>query len=417
MRIILFVINFILISNLVHAQVFEDKIYDENIHTVQLYNSKTEQSFPIITLNNNESLTLLFDDLAEEYKNLSYSIQHCTADWKASNLNLMEYYEGFTENYIVNYRFSYNARQTYTHYALNFPNIDVKLLLSGNYCIKVYKTGDPEHPLFTKRFMIMDPKVQVDHLVNRSTTISDRNKKQKIDFDILYADFRVDNPLGQFNVVVMQNDRWDNTKSNIKPTFFQEGKLQFNHVDANVFDGLNEYRRMDLRSIRFLGEHVSNISIDSTNEMILLTDIPRYSERFVNDFDMNGNFMVRKIDASSPNYEADYIHVHFRFDYGSQNPYGDYYVLGKFNNWSATEKYRLKYNPTYRIYEADVLLKQGVYNYMYGFKARNASLVDIASVEGTFFETENNYRIMVYFRRTGSRYDELIAVKEFNTIR
>ena len=64
------------ISNFASAQVLEDKTYDENTQTVLLYNSKVEQSLPVITLNNNETLTLLFDQLDANYQN-NLIIFHC----------------------------------------------------------------------------------------------------------------------------------------------------------------------------------------------------------------------------------------------------------------------------------------------------------------------------------------------------
>jgi hypothetical protein len=227
----------------------------------------------------------------------------------------------------------------------------------------------------------------------------------------------VENPMGQFKIQVMQNQRVDNSKVNIKPTYFENGKLVYNHVDANVFDGLNEYRRMDIRTVRFLGEHVAKIDLSEGNNMYLLTDYPKNLDRYNTDLDINGNFKIRRIDGLNSNIEADYIQTHFSFDYGAQNPFGEYYVLGKFNNWSANDASKLTYNLNTRKYEATLLLKQGVYNYQYGFKAKNATTLDIASVEGSFFETENDYIFLVYFRKTGNRYDELIAYKEINTIR
>ena len=99
------------------------------------------------------------------------------------------------------------------------------------------------------------------------------SKKQKINFDLLYANLRVDNPMGQFRIVLVQNNRFDNAKINIKPSFFENGKLVYNHVDANVFDGLNEYRRMDIRTVRFLGEHVASIDLSEGNNIYLTTSI------------------------------------------------------------------------------------------------------------------------------------------------
>ena len=407
----------LVLANFADAQILADKVYDESTQTVLLYNSKTEQSLPVISLNTGETLTLLFDQLDANYQNFNYRIVHCNADWTPSNLSNIEYIEGFTDNYITNYKFSFNAKQSYINYTLVFPNTDVKLLLSGNYYIEVFPASDAEHPILLKRFFVVDSKITIAHLLDRSTVVNERNKKQKINFDLLYSNLRVDNPMGQFRIVLVQNNRFDNAKINIKPSFYENGKLVYNHVDANVFDGLNEYRRMDIRTVRFLGEHVASIDLSEGNNIYLITDYVKNPDRYANDLDMNGNFKIRRIDGLNSNIEADYIQTHFSFDYGAQNPFGDYYVLGRFNNWTADEHSKLSYNPSFRKYETTLLLKQGIYNYQYGFKAKGANTLDIASLEGSFFDTENDYTFFVYFRKTGNRYDELIATKVINTIR
>ena len=211
----------LVLANFANAQILADKVYDESTQTVLLYNSKIEQSLPIISLNTNETLTLLFDQLDANYQNFNYRIVHCNADWTPSNLSNIEYIEGFTDNYITNYKFSFNAKQSYINYTLVFPNTDVKLLLSGNYYIEVFPAADAEHPILLKRFFVVDNKITIAHLLDRSTVVNERNKKQKINFDLLYANLRVDNPMGQFRIVLLQNNRFDNAKINIKPSFFE----------------------------------------------------------------------------------------------------------------------------------------------------------------------------------------------------
>ncbi len=407
-------IVFLLFGSLgVNAQIQKDTVYDAHIHSVLLYNSKVEQSFPMIQLNSSDFLQLKFDDFHDEYSNYSYTIEHCDVDWNLTAISSMEYIRGFNRNFITEYKFSSNTNQNYVHYQLQFPNTDVQFLISGNYIIKVFHSSDDAKPLFSARFMIYENNVQINHTLRRSTIVNERNKRQKIDLQILSPDYKIDNPFDQLKVVVMQNNNWKTAKVNRRPSFFEPDRFTYDHVDANDFDGLNEFRRFDIRSFRFLGERLVRIQQDTAWDVFVMEDFPKNPLRYVEEFDNNGNFFIKRSDMGQSDYQADYGHVHLAFHYGAQNPYGDYYVLGRFNNWQANEKSKMKYNFSSGNYEANIYLKQGIYDYMIGFKSFKSTLIDYSNTEGNFYDTQNDYRVLVYYRRTGYRYDELIAVKDF----
>lgn len=406
------IISLFLLTLSTYAQVQKDTVYDANIHTVLLYNNTVEQSFPLFELNSSEFLQLKFDDFNDAYTNYSYTIEHCDADWNITNISSMEYIKGFNRNFITEYKFSSNTNQNYIHYQLQFPNSDIQFLLSGNYILKVYPTDDESKISFACRFMVYENKVEISTQFRRSTVINNRNKNQKLDFSIISPDYKIDNPFDQLKVVVMQNNNWNTAKVNRKPTFFGLDRYTYDHVDANDFDGSNEYRRFDARSFRFLGENLVKIESDTAWDLYVREDFPRNPLRYVEQFDNNGNFYIKRSDMGISDYQADYVNMHFAFNYGAQNPFGDYYILGRFNNWQANDKSKMIYNFRTHNYEANIYLKQGIYDYMIGFKIPKSNYIDYSNTEGNFFETRNSYRILVYYRRTGYRYDELIAVKE-----
>lgn len=413
MKRIIRIIIFILWPIASLAQVQKDTIYDANIHTVLLYNAQQEQSFPMIALNTGEYLQLKFDDFHDDFSNYSYTIEHCDAEWKLSPISPVEYVRGFNRNFITEYKFSSNTNQNYIHYQLQFPNTDVQLLISGNYILKVFPTNDDERPIFSCRFLVYDSRLEINYNLRRSTIINDRNKNQKIDLQIISPDYRIDNPFDQLKVVVMQNSNWSTAKVNKKPSFFDLDRFTYDHVDANDFSGINEYRRFDARSFRFLGERLAKIESDTAWDIFVMEDYPKSPLRYVEEFDNNGNFYIKRSDIGNSDYQADYGNIHFSFNYSSQNPYGDYYILGRFNNWRATEQSKLSYNFKTRRYEASIYLKQGIYDYHIGFKTPKSNFIDYSGTEGNFFEAQNEYKILVYYRRTGMRYDELVGVKQF----
>ena len=65
-------------------------------------------------------------------------------------------------------------------------------------------------------------------------------------------------------------------------------------------------------------------------------------------------------------------------------------------------------------YEATLLLKQGYYNYRYlfvpdGDMDANLTVESFKPVEGNYFQTENQYTALVYFREIGGRTDRLVG--------
>jgi hypothetical protein len=72
-------------------------------------------------------------------------------------------------------------------------------------------------------------------------------------------------------------------------------------------------------------------------------------------------------------------------------------------------------NPKKGVYEAKLLMKQGFYNYKYVLVDKENTLHE-GAISGNFDETENNYKVLVYYRDLGARYDKLIGLGEANSI-
>lgn len=395
-----------------------DHIYKDNIKTARLYNEGYERSYPMIELNSGQRLKLSFDDLHADYKTYSFSIIHCNADWKPSGLMPQEYIEGFTEEVIDNYKFSFNTLKPYTHYNLTFPNDYLKFKKTGNYLLHVSLNYNDENLILTKRFRVYENKVEVEGNVVKPTIVKDMESKQEVDFTIHHAGYQIENPYGNLKVVLMQNNRWDNAIRDLKPVFVKNKELVYDHQGKNTFYGANEFRKIDITSFRYSTENIMKIEEGpEVADVYLKPDQSRSHMQYLSNRDINGNFVIERKEGDKSEVEADYARVHFTLEYESPVNDGNLYVFGRLSDWQFKEEFKLVYDQEKKAYTTTALLKQGYYDYAYVFLPDGKNAGDLTRIEGTHEETENNYTVLIYHRPNNEDYDKLIGVKQLNSVR
>lgn len=386
-----------------------DKVFNENIRSTQFNIRGNENTLPVLLLNTTSIIDLDFDDLEADAKSYFYSVEHCDANWNLSDLSPNDYLQGFSEDRISEFRFSSNAIVRYTHYHLSFPNNQMSVSLSGNYILKVYEKEQKNKLILTRRFMVVEPILNIQPNLARSPIINDRTKKQKINFSVLHPTINIENPFNQIKIWVLKNERWDIASYNDNPIFIKPQELVYDGDLTNVFDGGNEYRRIDIRSFKFKSERIADLSMDSLYKLKVLADYSRNTNRYVSEMDNNGNFFIRSYDVNNTNNQGDYGLVKFELKTNGPVNLGNIYLVGKFNDYALNAKSKLKYIDSTQSYVLETLLKQGVYDYQYGLKEDGKEKLNETFFEGDFYETRNSYSIFVYFRKVGSRYDELLG--------
>jgi hypothetical protein len=150
--------------------------------------------------------------------------------------------------------------------------------------------------------------------------------------------------------------------------------------------------------------------------LFLETDQSRRKESYLTRNDLNGSFLVKNDRVTDSDLESDYIYVHFTLVPPDQVTNDQIYVFGALTDWQCLPENQMTYQPDTKMYEADLLLKQGFYDYQYAILNKDTKAIDATFLEGSHVETENNYPVFVYFRGFSARYDRLIAYRVLNSL-
>ncbi|MDR1761763.1 MAG: DUF5103 domain-containing protein [Bacteroidales bacterium] len=414
-----FVLFFILHFSffIVNAQEkYRTQIFDNEIKTLQIYQSGNPFSYPVLTLGSNEQLSVSFDQMSHSTQNYSYAIVHCNADWTPSGLFEAEYIDGFSKNIIENYELSMNTTLDYMHYWFDFPNRDFQFKVSGNYVVKVYVDNEPDKVLCTATFSVVEPLVNVFGKIRANTDIDTQNKHQQIDFEVINNKFQIRDVMTELKATVRQNNRPDNEATGLKPTFIAPGKQSYINNRALIFEGGNEFRQFDVSTIRTLDFSVENISFVSPYFHVelkqdgILNNLPYQFRQ-----DVNGMYVINlQLNDFNDETEADYVFVHFSLYSKEPSLMGKVYLSGDLTQRILDENSEMTYNFSTHCYEKTLLLKQGGYNYQYLFVGNGETTGQTAPIEGSHWQTENDYQIFVFHRGFGDRYDRLIGYQLLN---
>ncbi len=396
---------------------YDNYIYDENVKTVLFSKAGVDDRYPIMSLNSDEQLELGFDILGNKNEFFQYSLTHCDANWNPTPLQQSEYITGLTIDNISDYRFSTNTYVKYVHYKLLLPNENMKPRISGNYLLKVFRNFDEEELVLTRRMLVLNNNVIITGKAQPATLAQNRFTKQELQFSINYKGYNIPNPFGDVSVVIMQNGRWDNAQTGMKPQFIRDNILEYNSFDATVFSGGNEFRFFDFRSLRTLSPNVRTKTFDSLYHVILNPDESRGSKQYFEYVDNNGRRIIGNKDGINPNIDGDYAWVNFYLMSMSPVQEGDVYVFGEFTDWKLLPEYKMYYNKNRSRYDLETKLKQGRYEYIYAVKDESSGQPNEVIFEGSSANTENEYFILVYHKNIQYKYDELVGARKLTTLK
>ncbi len=398
---------------LAQANINPNVILQPNIRSVRFHMYGDQETLPVYKLNSGDRLELHFDDLDANVKSYYYTYQLCDYNWEPVNLSAFDFIKGFTQMRLTTYRFSSIAYTRYTHYQAILPEQNSMPARSGNYLLKVFLDGDTSKTVFTRALMVLDSKSSVSAQVIQPFAPQYFNSHQRVRFSVSLQGINSFDANRQVKVVVMQNYRWDNAQGGgIMPTFVRGNVLEYNTENSFVFPGGKEWRWLDLRSLRLLSDRVER-AVDKKNsvDIFVKPDIDRSGQRYIYYRDLNGLYQATTYETINPYWQGDYATVHFSFVTPDRQPYPgkDLYLMGQLTDYQYSDATRMQFNAEKGVYEGTQLLKQGYYDYMYQLVDQKDPEEQTA-LEGNYWETENIYTVLVYYRSFTDRSDQLIGV-------
>jgi hypothetical protein len=376
-----------------------------HIKTISFVQNR-QNTVPLFKLG--DSFQLQFDDLHGSEDNYYYKITHCDYDWKKSQLSINEYLTGFDNQRIQDYTNSINALQIYSHYRISFPNKLTQLKVSGNYLISIL--NDDNEVVFSRKLILYEELVSVPMQVKRTRNVKEVQFKHNIDFAIKSNAITFQSPLQNVKVLLMQNGKFNNAISNIKPMYTIGNDLIYKYDNETQFWGGNEYLFFENKNIRAANNSIARVDTQGgLYNCFLYENNTRASKPYTYWPDINGNFVIKNLNAENDEVEADYAWIYFSLSAPAFYQKKNIYITGMFNNYALSDENKMDYNEKKGVYEKALMIKQGFTNYIYTIADNKGTIDDENALDGNFYQTENNYFALVYYRENNQRYDRVIG--------
>jgi hypothetical protein len=438
-----------LISAQDQALRYEDAIYQPYIRSVKLTQKGLYLSQPILTLEGNDLLELEFDDMEADSKSYYYRIIQCDINWKPTPLAELDYIEGYSNDLLREYHNSFKTTTSFSHYRLVLPNENTRITRSGNYLLQIYENLDKEVTVLSRRFIVLENKVFVAAKLVTPAAVGKYRSHHEIDFEVSVDKLPVGNMRQEIKATILQNNRWDNAIQALVPNFNRLNNLVWDYQDKVVFPAGKEFRWLDMRSLFIFGSQIASINkVNGRFEVIAKEDHPFDGKQYFQILDLDGDFVIGNSDqrgmrlnenlqsrtntnGANPNTAdwrdlaqdesnhfnnsvgSDYAEVQFSLGMNEPLLNQDVYLVGRFNDWQMQPQYKMSFDDVQQAYTVRVPLKQGYYNYAFSAKPKNSSTtaqVNLTPIDGDWWETENVYTILIYYRAFGERYDRVIGM-------
>ena len=384
------------------------RILSPQIKSLQAVVNQDFMSPPVLRMGTDDVLHIAFDELSHDYHRYTYILERCEADWTAAqDIFESDWLAGFNAIVIDDHEPSINTIIPYTHYQLQIPNDQCRLKMSGNYRLYIVDDEQQEQ-LACVEFMVTEQNMSLFMEASTNTDVDLNTSHQQLDITLNYGNLVVTNPQEQIRMVVRQNDRDDNCRRDVPPTFIHNNGLRWQHCRPLIFEAGNEYRKYEVLNPSHPTMGIDYIHWDGEQYQVY----PFISEprpHYIYDEDSDGAFYIRNSDNVENDLASEYVWVNYRLKSPTLSS-GHIVIQGQWTT-EAPETYKMTYDAATQLYTASILQKQGYYSYQYLWQDQDGQQQFLPS-EGSFYQTENRYQAYIYYKGTEDRTWRLVSYRQ-----
>jgi len=407
--IIIFTICFLKLEGQTYQE-FKSK----EVGCVEFHREGFNLSFPVIELMGIKNVNLRFDIFGNNQDILYYEVELCDFNWTPVSIDKLDYLEGFFGNTVDVFSTSIITTTDYVQYRLQIPNNDLNILMPGNYIVRVFRTNQKIDTLLQRKFVVYDERIKTDIKYKKlqSGLYGDR---QEFEVVLQTQSISFSDLIGNIKLCIIQNNNWNTSRFYDNYTTDGNNAVIFSLSGQIVYNGINEFRIFDTKSLKYDSERVDYIDYKAPNYHVYLKpDKLRGDKQYFSSEDLNGLFFIGNQESRYEDLmDTDYAFVHFTLHTGVPLPF-DIYIEGALTEWKYSQNYMV-FDPETGNYKAALFLKQGLYNYRYAAKEYDSSTIEYDITEGNYYETKNQYMAIVYYRDLGEEYYYPIGVGSINT--
>lgn len=382
-----------------------------NIKSLQVILNDDFEALPVLQLKGHDVMHISFDELSHNYKRFTYHVEPCNPDWTPTEgLFDADWLEGINDQPIDEYDNSINTSVLYTHYAFDFPNEQTNVRISGNYRLHIVDDETQEDAAVVE-FRVLEPITNVGLGVTTNTDIDLNGRYQQVNMTVKLNGLKVTRIDEELQTFVMQNGREDNMKVNIKPNYITPQAFQWEHNRRLIFDAGNEYHKFEVLDPRHLSMGLADVMWDKETNTWHAVPYPCEQRRsYLYDEDTDGAFLLRNSDNYDAERTSEYVYVHYFLK--PLREYSDAHIVLN-GRWTTEplDNYIMQYDEAEQVYKLTVMQKLGYYNYQLLLMDYDGTTHTLPE-EGSFFETENKYQALVYYKATSERAWRLVGFQE-----
>jgi len=260
-------------------------------------------------------------------------------------------------------------------------------------------------------FRVVEPKMDIGLSVTTNTDLGLNGRYQQIAMSLNYNSLPVTFPEEQLQIFVMQNGREDNMKENVKPNYITPKGLRWEHNKRLIFDAGNEYHKYEVLDPTHITMGLDQVFWDEEERHFhVFPFICEQQRNYLYNEDADGAFFIRNSNNYGNDRLSDYVYVHYKLI--TTREYTDSRVIlnGK---WTTEDPYTyyMTYEEKDHSYNAVVLQKMGYYNYQFLLLDFDGNTHNVPE-EGSFYQTENRYQALVYYKGNSDRTWRLVGYND-----